>query len=65
MEFYGDEVEVKRSKVPMCRLTICSHGGDEEASRIALAHKAQLWIAGYMERSQPDAKPARARPGSR
>jgi len=57
MEFYKDDpfyvVEIERSQVSMCRLTIDSSVGNEETSRIALAHKAQLWIAGYMERPQP------------
>jgi hypothetical protein len=55
MEIYRHEmfcvVEIRRLMVPKCRLTTFSNGVDEEAFRVALARRARLWIASYMERS--------------
>lgn len=43
-------VIVKRAFEPMCRLSIATTVGDEQAARTALAHKARLWIHEYLDR---------------
>ena len=45
--------EIKRSGVPMCRLSLAWPEGDEATARQALADKARFWIADFLKRSQP------------
>lgn len=45
--------DIKRSGVPMCRLSLAWPEGDESAARQALADKARFWIADFLKRSPP------------
>lgn len=44
--------DIKRSGVPMCRLSLVWPEGDEATARQALADKARVWIADFLKRSQ-------------
>ena len=45
--------DIKRSGVPMCRLSLAWPEADESAARQALADKARFWIADYLKKSPP------------